>query len=100
MDITQLRYISAIYRYRSLTKAASVLHVTQPLLSQQLRALEKELGITLFERTTRSVNPTPEGAVFCTQAKNVTDEFDRLIKRAARAQFFPAEGHRAAQGHQ
>ncbi len=82
MDIAQLRYISAIYKYRNLTKAASVLHVTQPLLSQQLRAIEKELGLSLFERTTRSINPTPEGVLFCTQAQNVEEEYDKLVRLA------------------
>src|SRR6201995_4074435 len=61
MNLQQLRYAVALADSRSFTKAAASEYVVQSALSQQLRKLEDELGITLFERTTRTVTPTPAG---------------------------------------
>ena len=78
MDIQKIRFAAAVYSEGSFTKAASRLHVTQPLLSQQVSALEKEIGFTLFQRTTRSVTPTEHGVFFCRQAAAVLKEYDTL----------------------
>ncbi|MBR2671367.1 MAG: LysR family transcriptional regulator [Oscillospiraceae bacterium] len=78
MDIQQIKYAVAIYQQRSFTKAAIQLHVTQPLLSQQISALEQEIGFSLFSRTTRSVTPTQHGEFFCVQAAAVIREYDTL----------------------
>ncbi|MCR5795549.1 MAG: LysR family transcriptional regulator [Solobacterium sp.] len=78
MDIQKIRFAAAVYSTGSFTKAASALHVTQPLLSQQISALEKEIGFTLFQRTTRSVVPTEHGVFFCKQAAEVLKEYDTL----------------------
>ena len=80
MDIQQLKYAIAVYEQRSFTKAAVQLHVTQPLLSQQISALEQEIGFSLFSRSTRSVTPTQHGEFFCAQAAAVIREFDTLSK--------------------
>src|ERR1700760_5094151 len=61
MNLRQLRYAVALAEAQSFTKAADNEYVVQSALSQQLRKLEDELGITLFERTTRTVTPTPAG---------------------------------------
>ena len=61
MNLQQLRYAVALADARSFTKAAVNEYVVQSALSQQLRKLEDELGVTLFERTTRTVAPTPAG---------------------------------------
>src|ERR1700753_3036141 len=61
MNLQQLRYAVALADAQSFTKAAANEYVVQSALSQQLRKLEDELGITLFERTTRTVTPTPAG---------------------------------------
>jgi DNA-binding transcriptional LysR family regulator len=61
MNLQQLRYAVALADARSFTKAAVNEYVVQSALSQQLRKLEDELGVALFERTTRSVAPTPAG---------------------------------------
>ncbi len=53
MDIKTLRYFVAIVDYGSLTKAAEIVHVAQPALSQQLTALEAELGVQLLQRSSK-----------------------------------------------
>jgi LysR family transcriptional regulator, hydrogen peroxide-inducible genes activator len=61
MEIHQLRYFSAIVRAGSFTRAAEELGIAQPSLSQQIRALEKQIGTPLFERLGRSVRLTTYG---------------------------------------
>jgi DNA-binding transcriptional LysR family regulator len=61
MNLRQLRYAVALAEAQSFTKAADNEYVVQSALSQQLRKLEDELGVALFERTTRSVALTPAG---------------------------------------
>ena len=61
MNLRQLRYAVALAEAQSFTKAADSEYVVQSALSQQLRKLEDELGVALFERTTRSVALTPAG---------------------------------------
>jgi DNA-binding transcriptional LysR family regulator len=61
MNLRQLRYAVALAEAQSFTRAADNEYVVQSALSQQLRKLEDELGVALFERTTRSVALTPAG---------------------------------------
>lgn len=61
MNLQQLRYVVALAEAGSFTKAAEGLFVVQSALSQQVRRLEEELGVRLFERTTRTVSLTPAG---------------------------------------
>lgn len=60
MDLRQLRYFVALATQQNYGKAAGVLHVTQPALSRQIRLLEEELGVKLFERHARGAAPTDE----------------------------------------
>jgi LysR family transcriptional regulator, nitrogen assimilation regulatory protein len=62
MEFRQLRYFSAIARYRSFSKASERLHIAQPALSRQILALEQELGVKLLVRTVRGVDVTEAGA--------------------------------------
>lgn len=78
MDINQLRYVAAIARFHSFSRAAEQLYVSQSSLSQQIMKLEKEIGYPLFLRTTKRVQLSPEGARFLTQAKCVLREFNAL----------------------
>lgn len=56
MDIRVLEYFLMVAREENITKAAGLLHVTQPTLSRQLMQLEEELGTKLFERTNHSAD--------------------------------------------
>lgn len=78
MDIRQLRYLEAVARHRHFTHAASELHVAQSALSHQVRQLERELGVELLRRTTRSVEPTEAGALVAARARAVLAETDAL----------------------
>src|SRR5258708_11308862 len=69
MEIRHLRYFVAIAEERSFTRAAERLWVAQPGLSTQIRRLETELGVRLFERHTRGVTLTPAGALFLERAR-------------------------------
>ena len=61
MELRTLRYFLAVAREENMTEAANVLHVTQPTLSRQIADLERELGVTLFDRTNRSCVLTGDG---------------------------------------
>ena len=61
MELRQLRYLDAVARRRSFTKAALDLHIAQSALSQQVGRLERELGVELLRRTTRRVEVTEVG---------------------------------------
>jgi len=76
MELNQLEYVCAVARRQSFTAAARELHVTQSSLSQQISKLEGEIGIRLFERTTRHVRLTPAGIDFLKYANRVIQELD------------------------
>lgn len=61
MDVRQLEYFMTVFEHASFTKAAKQLNVVQPALSMQIRRLEKELRVELFERTPRGLYPTKFG---------------------------------------
>lgn len=84
MDLRQLEYFSAIIREGSLTEAAKRCHVAQPSLSQQLRALEEELGEALVVRKPRGVEPTPAGLILLEHADRVLQEAHILKERFAK----------------
>lgn len=77
MDLRQLRYFVGISEAGSLLKAATRLHVAQPSLSQQLAALEQELGARLLLRSSRGVSLTPAGQVFLEHARVVLADVER-----------------------
>ncbi|HST38202.1 MAG TPA: LysR substrate-binding domain-containing protein [Conexibacter sp.] len=76
MELRQLRYLVALADERHFTRAAARCHVAQPALSQQIGKLERELGLALFDRTTRSVTLTEAGALLCVRARRVLAELD------------------------
>src|SRR5205085_9258967 len=69
MELRHLRYFVAIAEERSFTRAAERLWVAQPGLSTQIRRLESELGVQLFERHTRGVDLTDAGELFLERAR-------------------------------
>lgn len=64
MNTFQLSCFLQVAETLNFARAAEILHVTQPAVTQQIRSLEKELGVPLFHRTTRSVKLTQAGAAF------------------------------------
>jgi LysR family carnitine catabolism transcriptional activator len=75
MDRRQLEYFLAVAAHGSFTSAASALRVAQPSLSYTIRALERELGTTLFRRLGRGVKITPEGQALVSSAQAVLRAF-------------------------
>jgi DNA-binding transcriptional LysR family regulator len=78
MDLRQIAYVEAVARNANFTRAAAELHVAQPALSVAIRRLETELGVRLFERTSRRVSLTPAGSAFLDRAARVSREVDAL----------------------
>ncbi len=74
MELRHLRYFVAVADAKSFTVAAEGLHVAQPALSQQIRALEKELGVTLIDRGARTRGLTEAGAGFAVHARSILRE--------------------------
>src|ERR1700754_2803737 len=60
MDLRQLRYFVVLATQQHFGRASTILHVAQPALSRQIRLLEEELGVQLFERHARGATPTEE----------------------------------------
>ncbi len=67
MELLQLQYFSEVARQKSVTKAAQLLHVSQPSLSQTIRRLENELDVKLFEKAGKGIRLTAKGRRFYTQ---------------------------------
>jgi len=88
MELRQLRYFVAIVDHGSLSRAALVLHVAQPALTQQLRQLEDELGVQLLHRSAQGVLSTDAGKVFYEHAlailKQVADAQAAVVQSAER----------------
>ena len=78
MPLQQLRYITAVNRFRSFAKAADSCNVTQPTLSAMIVKLEEEIDIRIFERTNKLVSPTLAGMKIIRQAENILMEVDRI----------------------
>ena len=77
MDLRQLRYFLTVTEERRFSAAAQRLHIAAPSLSQQIRALERDLGVTLFDRTSLGTELTPAGGVLAQRARLILAEVDR-----------------------
>ncbi len=78
MTFDQLRYFIVIAEYKNMTKAAEQLNMVQPALSRTIQRLEKELGISLFDRRGKSIELTEEGKTFLQFARQCTHSFGRI----------------------
>ncbi len=82
MNTVQLKYFIAVAETLSFTQAARELFVAQTAISQQIASLERELDVTLFTRTTRSVHLTAAGKALYEEAKRVLAQLDRATFKA------------------
>jgi DNA-binding transcriptional LysR family regulator len=80
MDLRQLRYALAVAEEGSVTRAAARLHLSQPPLSLQLARLEKELGVVLFRRHRRGLEPTEAGQELISAARRIFAELEAVRK--------------------
>src|SRR6218665_988104 len=87
MDLKQIRAFLAIAETGSVTRAAELLHVVQPAISRQLKLLEEELGVTLFERDRQGMLLTEAGRLLSERAGRALRELD-----SARLELKPARG--------
>ncbi len=85
MTLTQLRYVITIADTRSMNEAARTLFIAQPSLSQAVKELEEEIGVSIFNRSNRGVSITPEGEEFLGYARAVMEQYrlveDRYIEK-------------------
>lgn len=81
MTLTQLHYIITISETQSMNKAAERLFVSQPSLTNSVKELEKELGITLFYRSGRGVSLTNDGTEFLLHAREMYGKYEEILEK-------------------
>jgi DNA-binding transcriptional LysR family regulator len=84
MDMRQLRYFVTVADNGHMTRAAAQLGIQQPPLSQQIKALEQQLGMTLLQRHPKGVALTDAGRVFLVEARRLLQDFSEMQARMAR----------------
>ena len=92
MDVPQLRTILYVAELGSLSKAADRLRIAQPALSRQVRLLEEELGIRLFDRHGRGMEVTEAGKEVLRHAQRIMQELDE-IRATVADEDAPLRGH-------
>lgn len=80
MEIRVLKYFLMVAREENITKAAELLHITQPTLSRQLQQMEEELGVKLFKRSNHSIRLTAEGMLLKRRAQEIVSLTEKTTK--------------------
>jgi DNA-binding transcriptional LysR family regulator len=80
MEFRVLQYFLTVAKERNITRAATLLHITQPTLSRQLMNLEEELGMKLLIRSNRNVTLTDEGTLLCKRAEEIIELINKTEK--------------------
>ena len=78
--LKQIRYFQSVVQLGSFTEAAQAHYISQSAISQQIRALEEELGVTLLERKKRSFTLTPAGEYFYRKSLVLVADYDRMLR--------------------
>ncbi|MEV6238892.1 Shedu anti-phage system protein SduA domain-containing protein [Lentzea sp. NPDC051838] len=81
LDLRKLRYFVAVAEQLSFGRAAEALHIAQPVLSRQIRALEAELKVQLFDRSSKGTELTPAGAQLLADARPLLASASALLRR-------------------
>ncbi len=81
MTLQQLYYAITIAESGSLNKAAQILYIAQPSLTSSMQELEKELGISIFNRSGRGVTPTADGVEFLQHAKQLYSQYEMIAEK-------------------
>lgn len=81
MTLQQLHYIITIAETGSINKAAEMLYVTQPSLTSAVKELEKEFGITIFNRSGRGVTLTVDGTEFLLYARQIYSQYEGILEK-------------------
>ncbi len=85
MELRHLRYFRAVAEARGFARAASTLHVSQSAVSEQMRDLEEELGVALFDRREHRARLTPHGEIFLVEAHRTLAAAERAVEEARRS---------------
>ncbi|TVR51679.1 MAG: LysR family transcriptional regulator [Puniceicoccaceae bacterium] len=85
MELRHLRYFAAVAETENISQAAERLHVSQPPLSRQIRQLEDELGVALFERSGKAIKLTRAGKAFAREAERILFMVDKAVAVARTA---------------
>lgn len=91
MDFNSLQYFVLVAKYENMSRAANILHITQPALSKSISSLEENLGVALFDRNGRSIKLNRYGRFFLERAEAILKEYE-LVKEDLLNLVSPGQG--------